>query len=198
MTALEQVLAGVPPEKYYEACITYHLVREAERRGWRLYPFSISQVLERQWGFDFGYDCAGGQVFLAQYKRPIRRSNGWQWTIDREQFWTLRRCGLPTYYALPGFFHASEWYEGMDHTIFLSVSALEPWMLEQGEGPSACLDRRDPILRQETPAAALFPGGLGRVQAGDAARQLSLTGEQYRMLSGLTDVVGYWLKEREI
>ena len=162
MTALEQILAGVPPEKYYEACITYHLVREQERRGRRLYPFAISQAVEHQLGFDFGYGW--GRGFLAQYKRPILRAEGCGWIIDLEQFQTLRNCGVPAYYVLPRFFLASEWYEGLDLTAFLSVSALEPWIQERKGQKEACLGEEDPVLALETPEAKLYKA-LDRIEA---------------------------------
>ena len=40
-----------PPEKYYEACITYHILRYyEEKRIGRIFPFSISQIREKQKG----------------------------------------------------------------------------------------------------------------------------------------------------
>lgn len=40
-------MRDIPPEKYYEACLTYHFVRQFELIGGKLYPFSISQKKKR-------------------------------------------------------------------------------------------------------------------------------------------------------
>lgn len=38
-----------PPEKYYEACITYHIVRYCEEKQMgRIFPFGISQIQEKK------------------------------------------------------------------------------------------------------------------------------------------------------
>ena len=75
-----QIQGAIPPERYYEACITHHLVRLAEMRGRRLYPFSISQLREKACGFDFGYACRHGAEPRADAGRggdglgdPVRR-----------------------------------------------------------------------------------------------------------------------------
>ena len=53
-----------PPEKYYEACVTYHIVRYYEENfDERIFPFSISQIQEKREGYDFGYLRNPEQVF---------------------------------------------------------------------------------------------------------------------------------------
>ena len=57
------------PEKYYEACITYNIIKELNRIGKKVYPYSISQRDEKEEGYDFGYHVSENS-FLIQYKSP--------------------------------------------------------------------------------------------------------------------------------
>ena len=119
-----------PPEKYYEACVTYHIVRYYEENfDERIFPFSISQIQERREGYDFGYLRNPEQVFYIQYKRPDVSGlsyDGYVWRVDIEQLETIirRHIGHCTYYAFPGFCHISEWYQGLEKTWFLSADDL--------------------------------------------------------------------------
>lgn len=134
-----------PPEKYYEACITYHLVRQFELiYNRRLYPFSISQIRERELGFDFGYELAGGNLFLVQFKRPCVTEKGEiRWLIDVEQAGILAKQSAKAYYAFPAFVDGKEWYEGLVKTIFVPAGMVYTWVrskkavrnvwLEEGE-----------------------------------------------------------------
>ena len=118
------------PEKYYEACITYHIVRYWEENyGERIYPFSISQIQEKEKGYDFGYRGNPEKVFYIQYKRPEPISLDWEggtWRVDIQQLETIiqRNIGGCTYYAFPGFYDAAEWYQGLEKTCFLSADDL--------------------------------------------------------------------------
>lgn len=113
-----------PPEKYYEACITYHIVRYCEEKQMgRIFPFSISQVQEKKEGYDFGYQMDSQNLFFVQYKRPQMRmtvSNSAVWMIDIGQLKTIVEAGIGaySYYALPEFYDYREWYEGLEKRIF--------------------------------------------------------------------------------
>ncbi|HWO98311.1 MAG TPA: hypothetical protein VNM45_18655 [Bacillus sp. (in: firmicutes)] len=122
-----------PPEKYYEACITHHLVNEfRERYNKRLYPFSISQLEENSKGFDFGY-VISHQSFYIQYKRPFAyeiMESLYSWKIDRNQLNIINSqpYALRTYYAFPAFFRTDQWFEGLDHTYFVNSPKLEDYL----------------------------------------------------------------------
>ena len=137
-------MAQIPPEKYYEACITYHLVQYFETHyGKKLYPFSITQVREKDHGFDFGYHTGDGRLFLGQYKRPSRNSQGrYAWQINQAQLETLSALRLPTFYILPAFHCVRSWYEGLEQTYFLPVRLVHAWVAAQG---------RKQATLQETP-----------------------------------------------
>ncbi|ARU60802.1 hypothetical protein CBW65_06625 [Tumebacillus avium] len=126
-------MAGFPPEKYYEACITHHLVNEfKERYNKRLYPFSISQIEESSKGFDFGY-VLSGRSFYIQYKRPfayVATQSLYSWQICRNQLSVInsQQHVLRTYYALPAFVGTGQWFEGLDHTYFVTASKLAGYL----------------------------------------------------------------------
>jgi hypothetical protein len=122
-----------PPEKYYEACITYHLVNEfRDRFDQTLYPISISQIEEHFKGYDFGY-CFSGSSFFIQYKRPVTLQNDiYSWHIDKDQLQIINKRSdlFKTYYALPAFSDMMEWYGGIDHTYFI-VAPIFQHMLKK-------------------------------------------------------------------
>ena len=122
------VYQDTPPEKYYEAYITYHLVRYFEQvYSRRLYPFSISQIREKKLGFDFGYELSEGNLFLVQFKRPYVMGNGRiKWQIEKEQAEILAKQPAKVYYACRHF-----WMEknGMKVWIKRSLFQLESYIL---------------------------------------------------------------------
>lgn len=126
-------MTGFPPEKYYEACITYHLVNEfKERYNKRLYPFSISQIEENSKGFDFGYKISCSSFYI-QYKRPFvyeATESLYSWQICRKQLSVINSQphALRTYYALPAFVRTDQWFEGLDHTYFVDASKLAAYL----------------------------------------------------------------------
>lgn len=126
-------MVDFPPEKYYEACITHHLVNEfKERYDKRLYPFSISQIEEYSKGFDFGY-VFSRQSFYIQYKRPFAyetTESVYRWKVCRNQLSVINRqsYALRTYYAFPAFVRTEQWFEGLDHTYFVNASKLECYL----------------------------------------------------------------------
>ncbi|MBS6316265.1 MAG: hypothetical protein KH444_12045 [Ruminococcus sp.] len=119
------------PEKYYEACITYNIIKELNRIGKKVYPYSISQRDEKEEGYDFGYHVSENS-FLIQYKSPnilkeIKDGEKiYTWEIDREQLDTLNKHngGIPTYYALPAFDNIFDWYSGIQKTYFIDSKRL--------------------------------------------------------------------------
>lgn len=189
-----QIQGAIPPERYYEACITHHLVRLAEMRGRRLYPFSISQLREKACGFDFGYACRHGAVFLAQYKCPGRAADGiWRWEINEAQFWALASWRVPVYYVLPAFSAVQDWYDGLDRTSFLPVDVMRDWVRAHNGQRTMRLLQSDPLLRLERPVAALFGTALNRAQTQAAAEMaLEIRCGASAEEDGLT---GYWVEE---
>ncbi|MED3786805.1 hypothetical protein P4576_06000 [Peribacillus frigoritolerans] len=122
-------MSKIQPEKYYEACITHHLVNYFEFiLEKKIYPFSISQIEEKKEGYDFGYNISGKSFFI-QYKRPYRVIPGdaYHWKIELEQLRTINSNvnGINTYYALPSFGNSMGWYEGLENTFFISALSLE-------------------------------------------------------------------------
>ena len=119
-----------PPEKYYEACITYHIVQYyEEKKAGRVFPFSISQVQEKRAGFDFGYQPEGRKLFFVQYKRPqmwTAQGGTLVWKVEISQLKTIVEAGIGacTYYALPGFYDYLEWYDALKKTYFLNADDL--------------------------------------------------------------------------
>lgn len=128
MDSSELEIKNRPPEKYYEACITYHLVNEFKQRfDIELYPFSISQIEEYTEGYDFGYKFSCDS-FVIQYKRPDVYSNGeYYWKINREQLDKLNSNNykLRAYYALPAFIDTNKWFEGFESTFFVEAAKLQ-------------------------------------------------------------------------
>lgn len=120
----------LPPEKYYEACITYHIVNYyREKHIGDIFPFSISQSEEHEKGYDFEYRLDSERIFYIQYKRPDRLAadnHALTWTVNICQLLTIIENGLGdrAYYALPGFFDFREWYSGLEKTYFLNADDL--------------------------------------------------------------------------
>ena len=142
------VYQDTPPEKYYEACITYHLVRYFEQvYSRRLYPFSISQIREKKLGFDFGYELSEGNLFLVQFKRPYVMGNGRiKWQIEKEQAEILAKQPAKVYYALPAFLDGKEWYEGLDKTFFVPAGIVYTWVRSKKVEQSAWLSEEKRII----------------------------------------------------
>ena len=114
-----------PPEKYYEACITYHILRYYEENGiGRIFPFSISQIQEKTEGYDFGYRVENEECFFIQYKRPYHGSSAWQINIRQLKRIMENGIGEITYYAFPDFYDIFEWYTGLENTFFLNADDL--------------------------------------------------------------------------
>lgn len=114
-----------PPEKYYEAFITYHILRYyEEKRIGRIFPFSISQIREKTEGYDFGYYLEDKEYFFIQYKRPYYGSSAWQINIGQLNTIVENGIGEITYYAFPDFHNIFEWYTGLENTFFLSAVDL--------------------------------------------------------------------------
>lgn len=112
-----------PPEKYYEACITYHILRYyEEKRIGRIFPFSISQIREKTEGYDFGYYLEDKEYFFIQYKRPYYGSSAWQINIGQLNTIVENGIGKITYYAFPDFHNIFEWYTGLENTFFFERS----------------------------------------------------------------------------
>lgn len=125
-------MGNIPPEKFYEACITYHLVKEfSERFGIRLFPFSISQIEEYKEGYDFGYQFRETS-FVLQYKRPsVYTDKKCYWKIDKQQLVTLKSNPLKSFYALPAFTNALEWYEGIQKCCFVESERLYQYFVKK-------------------------------------------------------------------
>lgn len=131
-------MTGFPPEKYYEACITYHLVNNFKQIfNKRLYPFSISQIEENGKGFDFGY-VFSRESFYIQYKRPFSFETVdslYSWQIERKQLNVINSqpYALNTYYALPAFVDMNQWFEGLDNTYFVDAPKLGNYLNQHRE-----------------------------------------------------------------
>ena len=145
-------MGNTPPEKYYEACLTYHFVRQFEMIGRKLYPFSISQKKEKERGYDFGYSNLQ-DVFLIQYKRPYKIKvypDKYTWLIDRKQLHTINGHLFSgyTYYALPMFDSENDWYLGLDKTVFVPAPRLEKYFdSNKRDTASNILESDSPILK---------------------------------------------------
>lgn len=150
---------GYPPEKYYEACITYHIVRYFfEKQGKQIYPFSISQIKEKDEGYDFGYMNMSEQVFFVQYKRPAWATmpdGRMSWEVDIEQLRTVLGCGIgcQAYYALPAFVDFSEWYSGLERTYFINAEELYTLLRLQGR-----MGQKTAMIREATWKMKKFEG----------------------------------------
>lgn len=122
-------MAAFPPEKYYEACITYNLVELfRNQKNLSIFPFSISQREEKLKGFDFGYRNRLVDMFLVQYKRPNPNSEDpYNWQIDLAQLNTLVKSdsGNMTYYGLPAFTSLWQWYAALNNTFFVRATELK-------------------------------------------------------------------------
>ncbi|MEB4858343.1 hypothetical protein [Priestia megaterium] len=119
----------IQPEKFYEACITHHLVTHFEMiLDKKIYPFSISQIEEKNEGYDFGYKISNKSFFI-QYKRPyISLPQGvYNWKIELEQLTTInsKNYNINTYYALPAFGDSLGWYTALNNTFFINAINLE-------------------------------------------------------------------------
>ncbi|MGM2621180.1 MULTISPECIES: hypothetical protein [Bacillus] len=131
-------MSKIQPEKYYEACITHHLVSHFEYMlDKKIYPFSISQIEEKIEGYDFGYKVSQKSFFI-QYKKPYRLipEDTYHWKIDIEQLRTINSStnGINTYDALPSFWDAMDWYEALDNTFFIGALSLENQIKKINEG----------------------------------------------------------------
>lgn len=118
---------NIQPEKYYESCITYHLVTYFEIiLDKKLYPFSISQIQEKELGYDFGYEAAQ-YIFFIQYKRPFLNSEKNYWKIEIEQLNTINSqdSNIDTYYCLPNFTNHLGWYEAPKESYFIHATSLK-------------------------------------------------------------------------
>lgn len=123
-------MSNFPPEKYYEACITYNLISEFDLIfEKKLFPFSISQLEEKSNGYDFGYTYSD-QSFFIQYKRPITCDPVYSWKICREQLNVINshEFAIKTYYALPDFIDTMQWYTGLEKTYFVSAPQLKNYL----------------------------------------------------------------------
>ncbi len=194
-----ELYCGIPPEKYYEACITYHLVQYFKTLYSReIYPFSITQFREKSLGFDFGYELSSENVFLGQYKRPLMLEDGhYAWRIDSEQMNTLSKSPVPAFYILPAFAEAKEWYEGLDKTYFVPVYLVCSWA-QRREGKRLMVIRdTDQLLRavREKPfdrfgrdfnQAALAEN----VQTGTSLMEYAALLQE----NASDDIWGYWIK----
>lgn len=126
-------MSNFPPEKYYEACITYHLVNEFEVLFQRkIYPFSISQIEENSKGYDYGYTYSE-KSFYIQFKRPFAYDSAtstYNWQICRNQLGVINQQNyrLNTYYALPAFVDSMKWFEGLEYTFFVLAPNLESYL----------------------------------------------------------------------
>lgn len=145
-------MRDIPPEKYYEACLTYHFVRQFELIGRKLYPFSISQKKEKDKGYDFGYSSLQ-DVFLIQYKRPYKIKvypDKYTWLIDRKQLHTINGHLFSgyTYYALPMFDSKNDWYHGLDKTVFVPAPRLEKYLeSNKRDSETNIIESDNPILK---------------------------------------------------
>lgn len=188
-----------PPEKYYEACLTYHLIRYfREIHDRTLYPFCVSQVKEQKYGFDFGYHSGGGRLFLVQYKRPQTCAGGYAWPIRMEQLEVLAQCGLPAFYALPAFSDPLEWYEGLEKTYFISAGQVRFWLQNRSEQKSALLHEAERLFHT-IPPGAFDPFRRGFESALSAERS-GLEFGPAELLCRLTQeeesgLYGYWIAE---
>lgn len=189
-------LYKTPPEKYYEACITYHLVeyyRMLYRR--RLYPFSISQIREKELGFDFGYETARGHVFLLQYKRPIGvGARGYFWDIEKEQAETLTQLPVRSYYVLPAFSKSKEWYDGLDKTYFLPTQMVCNWLRYQNVEKKARLHQREPLVRNSDPRGFdLFEKELNSALSARQPGYRTDFEEALMQIPETWGICGYWI-----
>ncbi len=146
-------MSETPPEKYYEACITYNLVNEFDiKYDIKLYPFSISQIEEKDKGYDFGYELSNNSFFI-QYKKPSSlydvNLKKFSWQINNEQLNIINHSdiGLRTYYALPGFVSTSKWYEGLDLTYFIESVKLEHVLKNKEKQKTATIHSINKSLR---------------------------------------------------
>lgn len=145
-------MSKIPPEKYYEACITYNLVNEFNiKYDIKLYPFSISQIEEKDKGYDFGYELSIDSFFI-QYKRPNLidiTTNMFSWKIENEQLHTINcsNIALKTYYALPIFVNTDKWYEGLDLTYFIESVKLGNILKDKNLQKTATINSNNKGLR---------------------------------------------------
>lgn len=188
---------STPPEKYYEACITYHLVRRFELiYNRRLYLFSISQIREKKLGFDFGYELPEGNLFLVQFKRPYVMGNGRiKWQIEKEQAGILAKQPAKVYYTLPTFLDGKEWYEGLDKTFFVPAGIIYTWVRSKKVEQNAWLDEGERILSaSDSNLGDLF----GRELKNALRMEMNYTDEDFlEQVNGAMEdqICGYWIGE---
>jgi len=145
-------MSKIPPEKYYEACITYNLIYDFEMKlDTKLYPFSISQIEEKDKGYDFGYKLSNDSFFV-QYKRPNiyeTKSEKFNWKIDIEQLKVINNNNfkLKTYYALPWFIDVGEWYHALDLTYFIDAVKLKYILKNKANNKSAIINSTNKSLK---------------------------------------------------
>lgn len=188
---------STPPEKYYEACITYHLVRRFELiYNRRLYPFSISQIQEKKLGFDFGYELSAGNLFLVQFKRPYVKDNGKiKWNIEKEQAEILAKQSAKAYYALPTFLDGKEWYEGLDKTFFVPAGIIYTWVCNKKADQSAWLGEEERII---SASDANFADYCGRDLKNTLRQEINYTEEDcLKQVNGAMEdqICGYRIGE---
>lgn len=184
-----------PPEKYYEACITYHLVRYFEQVYSRcLYPFSISQIREKKLGFDFGYELSEGNLFLVQFKRPYVMGNGRiKWQIEKEQAEILAKQPAKAYYALPAFLDGKEWYEGLDKTFFVPAGIVYTWVRSKKVEQSAWLSEEKRII---SVSDSSFHDFFGRDLKNALRAEINYAEEDFlkQINEAVADqICGYWI-----
>ena len=145
-------MSNFPPEKYYEACITYNIVKEFDEREKRIYPFSISQIEERSKGYDFGYTYSNKSFFI-QYKRPLlydSENSIYTWQICREQLGIInsKNYGIRTYYALPAFIDTRQWFEGLENTYFVAAPNLQNHLKSKNDTKTNNINSKNGILKK--------------------------------------------------
>lgn len=114
------------PEKFYEACVTCNIITYfKEKRDEIIYPFAVSQVREREEGYDFGYNM-NDRMFLLQYKRPKKCEKMYRWDIDVDQLDVIvnNQYGDLTYYALPMFDEYRLWYKALEPSNIKFIDAI--------------------------------------------------------------------------
>lgn len=191
--------SGCPPEKYYEACITHHLVRYYEMLyEKRLFPLSISQVRERELGFDFGYR-ASGALFFVQYKRPaLIRDGMYAWCIGLEQLRILTRLPCPAFYALPAFLSESDWYDGLERTHFIPARQMAFYLRNRASQKTARITEADALFR--TVRKMAFDPRRSGLENAQLAEQLTVPPDRGGLIEVLgradaAGVWGYWTEE---
>lgn len=191
------IYQDTPPEKYYEACITYHLVCRFEQiYNRRLYPFSISQIREKRLGFDFGYELSKGNVFLVQFKRPYVKENGKiKWNVEKEQAEVLAKQPARAYYALPAFPDGKDWYKGLDKTFFVPAGSVYTWVRSKKADQSVWLGAEERMI---SVSDSDFNDLFGRDLKNALRQDVNYTEEDFlKQVNGAVEdeICGYWIGE---